>query len=91
MTVRAFYDDLSDWYHLIYADWDASVARQGAALTSLIQEFWPDPTIYERDEIMGEENGQPMPTRWIPLEQFGNGTLRLYPHGLFDLLRTAAG
>ena len=50
-----------------------------------------DPTIYERDEITGEENGQPMPTRWIALEQFGNGTLRLYPHGLFDLLRTAAG
>lgn len=49
-----------------------------------------DPTIYERDEIMGEENGQPMPSRWIPLEQFGNGTLRLYPHGLCDLLRTAA-
>lgn len=41
MTIRAFYDDLSDWYHLIYADWDASVARQGTALASLIKEFWP--------------------------------------------------
>ena len=49
-----------------------------------------DPTIYERDEIMGEENGQPMPTRWIALEQFANGSLRLYPDGLFDLLQTVA-
>jgi SAM-dependent methyltransferase len=38
--VRAFYDGLTPLYHLIYPDWDASVARQGAVLASLIDEHW---------------------------------------------------
>src|SRR5688500_14624444 len=41
MTVRAFYDELAPIYHLVYADWDASIARQGDALASLIGEHWP--------------------------------------------------
>ncbi|MEV7186028.1 class I SAM-dependent methyltransferase [Kitasatospora sp. NPDC093102] len=32
-----FYDDFADDYHLLYADWNASLARQGAALDSLIR------------------------------------------------------
>jgi hypothetical protein len=36
MSVRAFYDELAPLYHLIYENWEASVARQGAALASLI-------------------------------------------------------
>lgn len=35
-SVRQFYDQLAADYHLIYADWDASVARQGASLNRLI-------------------------------------------------------
>lgn len=31
-----FYDELADDYHLIYADWDASVRRQGRVLDALI-------------------------------------------------------
>ncbi|MEU4738779.1 class I SAM-dependent methyltransferase, partial [Streptomyces fradiae] len=31
-TARYFYDDLAADYDLLYADWDASVARQGTAL-----------------------------------------------------------
>jgi len=41
MSVRSFYDELAPRYHLIYADWEASIARQGAALASLIGEHWP--------------------------------------------------
>lgn len=41
MTVQSFYDDLASRYHLIYQNWNASVARQGAALDSLLQEFFP--------------------------------------------------
>lgn len=41
MSVQAFYDALASQYHLIYADWDASIARQGAALASIIREGWP--------------------------------------------------
>ena len=40
MSVRAFYDELAPLYHLVYEDWERSVARQGAALASLIAEYW---------------------------------------------------
>ncbi|MEH0554713.1 class I SAM-dependent methyltransferase [Streptomyces sp. B21-101] len=35
-SVAHFYDELADDYHLIYADWDASVRRQGRVLDALI-------------------------------------------------------
>lgn len=35
-SVRRFYDELAREYHLIYADWDASIARQAQALDGLI-------------------------------------------------------
>jgi SAM-dependent methyltransferase len=31
-----FYDRLAPYYHLLYGDWEASVARQGAALAQLL-------------------------------------------------------
>jgi SAM-dependent methyltransferase len=40
MSVRAFYDELAPLYHLVYDDWERSVARQGEALASLIAECW---------------------------------------------------
>ena len=40
MSVQAFYDELAPLYHLVYENWDASVARQGKALASLIGEHW---------------------------------------------------
>ncbi|MFM9373720.1 class I SAM-dependent methyltransferase [Streptomyces sp. Da 82-17] len=36
--VARFYDELADDYHLIYADWDASIRRQGEALDALVRE-----------------------------------------------------
>lgn len=41
MSVRTFYDELAPRYHLVYEDWEASAARQGSALASLIAEHWP--------------------------------------------------
>jgi SAM-dependent methyltransferase len=38
-TPRSFYDDLAPSYHLLYADWEGSVVRQGAALAALLHEF----------------------------------------------------
>lgn len=38
MSVQAFYDELAPLYHLVYEDWEASVARQGSALGSLLLE-----------------------------------------------------
>jgi SAM-dependent methyltransferase len=34
---RPFYDDLADWYHLIFQDWDQSILRQASVLGSLIE------------------------------------------------------
>jgi len=38
--VGRFYDDLAPLYHLVYENWEASVARQGAQLAALIAERW---------------------------------------------------
>jgi SAM-dependent methyltransferase len=40
MSVQAFYDELAPLYHLVYENWEATVARQGTALASLIREHW---------------------------------------------------
>ncbi|NNN32338.1 class I SAM-dependent methyltransferase [Streptomyces sp. S3(2020)] len=37
-SVRRFYDDLARDYHLIFADWDASMARQAVALDTLVRQ-----------------------------------------------------
>lgn len=37
MTIRDFYDTLASRYHLIFEDWDASIARQGAVLDGVIR------------------------------------------------------
>jgi SAM-dependent methyltransferase len=39
--VSDFYDDLASSYHLIFEDWDRTIARQGEALTGLIHAQWP--------------------------------------------------
>src|ERR1051325_10943137 len=35
-----FYDRLAPFYHLIFADWEASIQRQAAQLDQLIQKTW---------------------------------------------------
>lgn len=35
--VARFYDQLADDYHLVYADWDASVVRQGECLDRIVR------------------------------------------------------
>lgn len=39
-SVRRFYDELADVYHLVHADWPASVRRQGAQLAAILRERW---------------------------------------------------
>lgn len=36
-STRDFYDELAPFYHLIFPDWEASVARQGEALDAVIR------------------------------------------------------
>jgi SAM-dependent methyltransferase len=40
--VDDFYDQLAPLYHLIYQDWDASIALQGEQLSKIIQTQWPE-------------------------------------------------
>ena len=40
LSVVDFYDALAPWYHLVYQDWEASIARQGEALGSLPTTEW---------------------------------------------------
>jgi ubiquinone/menaquinone biosynthesis C-methylase UbiE len=37
-TVQSFYDQLADAYHLIFEDWDRSIARQSAVLRDVLQQ-----------------------------------------------------
>jgi SAM-dependent methyltransferase len=37
VETKNFYDDLAAYFHLIFEDWEASMARQGNALTDLIE------------------------------------------------------
>jgi SAM-dependent methyltransferase len=38
MDTQRFYDDLAPYYDLIFEDWDASMSRQGKAITALIEQ-----------------------------------------------------
>ncbi|MEM7736929.1 MAG: class I SAM-dependent methyltransferase [Deinococcota bacterium] len=38
--VKDFYDELSPFYHLIFADWDASIQRQASILNGIITSEW---------------------------------------------------
>ena len=35
-----FYDKLTPFYHLIYADWESSIGQQARDLESIIREYW---------------------------------------------------
>lgn len=37
-----FYDPMAPYYHLIYGDWDDTIARQAAALDRIIRDRWGD-------------------------------------------------
>jgi SAM-dependent methyltransferase len=36
---QSFYDQLAPYYHLLYPNWEASIARQSRGLASVLQEF----------------------------------------------------
>jgi len=39
----SFYDELAPYYHLLYGDWEASVAKQGRALAALLKNLDIEP------------------------------------------------
>ncbi len=42
--VSAFYDELADHYHLLFQDWDRSMARQAAVLGPLVERYTGKPS-----------------------------------------------
>ncbi|GHF92015.1 SAM-dependent methyltransferase [Kitasatospora xanthocidica] len=52
--IARFYDDFAAGYHLLYADWEASVARQGAALDTLIRDRLGDRPRDRTDDRAGD-------------------------------------
>ena len=42
MKTDEFYNDLAEYYHLIYQDWEGSILRQAEMLDSIINEQWKD-------------------------------------------------
>lgn len=53
LEVDAFYDALAPWYHLVYPDWEASIGRQGRALSSLLASEWGPATLRVLDAAVG--------------------------------------
>jgi SAM-dependent methyltransferase len=53
MTVEGFYDRLAPQYHLIYADWEASIGRQAAVLDGLLREHWGETRLKILDVACG--------------------------------------
>jgi hypothetical protein len=53
MSVQAFYDELAPLYHLVYENWEATVARQGMGLASLIGDHWGASTRTVHDAAVG--------------------------------------
>ena len=53
LEVGNFYDALAPWYHLVYQDWEATIARQGRALSSLLASEWGSPPHRVLDAAVG--------------------------------------
>jgi ubiquinone/menaquinone biosynthesis C-methylase UbiE len=39
-TVKSFYNDLAQYYHLIYSNWDQSIDNQGQRISAVIKKHW---------------------------------------------------
>ncbi len=52
-SIDAFYDDLADYYHLMYENWDHSMARQAAILGSILEQFSGKASAYVLDCACG--------------------------------------
>lgn len=53
MSTSRFYDQLTPFYHLIYADWEASIAQQSGILEQIITDVWGDEIVTVLDAACG--------------------------------------
>ena len=60
--------------------------QRGHEIVLLYQAALADPSLYERETLQVNENGQILTARWMALHEFQNGGPPLYPDGLPELL-----
>lgn len=53
MSLADFYDRLAPFYHLVHADWPASIERQASQLDSVIRELWGESVTSVLDAACG--------------------------------------
>jgi hypothetical protein len=63
-----YYDDLADYYDLIFPDWEVSMARQGAAIAEVLR-AQGSPSIRERFRVLDVSAG--IGTQSLPLASSG--------------------
>lgn len=39
LTIKSFYDDLAEYYHLMFQDWDRSIVRQAPIRRPLLEQY----------------------------------------------------
>jgi glycine/sarcosine N-methyltransferase len=52
-SAERFYDDLAQWYHLVFEDWNRSIANQGAILGSILEQHTGKDSAYVLDCACG--------------------------------------
>jgi ADP-ribose pyrophosphatase YjhB (NUDIX family) len=61
-------------------------SRRGHEIVLLYEATLADPSLYERETIAVNENGETLAARWMPLRAFQADGPPLYPDGLPELL-----
>ncbi len=66
--------------------------RPGHEIAFVFEADLADPTLYERDEIEGQESdGIHFSAKWTRLSHFAPGGQPLYPEGLYEMLAAGHG
>ena len=61
--------------------------RPGHEIVQVYQAEFTDPSMFERNEVMGrEDDGSTIRATWKPMGEFREGRSPLYPDGLLELL-----
>jgi SAM-dependent methyltransferase len=68
MSTARFYDDLTDYYDLIYADWETSMVRQGRAISDMLDRMFP---AAEKSSLRILDVSAGIGTQALPLAEMG--------------------
>jgi SAM-dependent methyltransferase len=88
MNTSRFYDDLAEYYDLVYADWRKSMERQGNAIGQMLHDHFPE-RVAEGLRILDVSAG--IGTQALPLARIGHHvTARDLSSGSIDRLTREA-